>query len=337
VRARRRSFCADASVEDSHQTGWLARVDDLERAANSYNSAPTRRVSRRRACTTSGQVVTEFQSDSSRTDWPRGLIRKHACNRRHRGGRRSPNHVSHTEPARVEVHGVISSEPRNRHFKFEVDTHFWKVCSRREVGVCRWGWHFGATALDRWVARTVARHTSPAVERPARLLTWAADEHVLCVIAGGLWLAARPGSECERRYTDHLALSVVTTTILRLIDQQRPDRCIVHGPRHGIPRSGKPYDAFPSGHAMHVGAVASAVSWAYCPTASRASSGRTCSRRASPCCRSGLGLRSSALPGRCNREPCHGKMVHRAVTNSAGPDERDPMVDKLPRPSSRDA
>ena len=37
-------------------------------------------------------------------------------------------------------------------------------------------WHFGATALDRWVAKTVARYTSPAVERPARVLTWAADE-----------------------------------------------------------------------------------------------------------------------------------------------------------------
>jgi len=60
----------------------------------------------------------------------------------------------------------------------------------------------------------------------------------------------------------------VTTAILphllkRLIDQERPDRCMVHGRRRGIPRSGKAYDAFPSGHAMHVGAVASAVSWAY--------------------------------------------------------------------------
>ena len=129
-------------------------------------------------------------------------------------------------------------------------------------------WHFGATRLDQWVARTIARYTSPAVERPARLLTWAADEHVLCVIAGGLWLAARPGNECLRRQTDHLALSVVVTAIMphlmkRLIDQERPDRCMVHGPRRGIPRSGKPYDAFPSGHAMHVGAVSSAVSWAY--------------------------------------------------------------------------
>ena len=46
-------------------------------------------------------------------------------------------------------------------------------------------WHFGVTALDRWVAKTVARYTSPAVERPARVLTWAADEHVLGVIAEG--------------------------------------------------------------------------------------------------------------------------------------------------------
>src|SRR4051794_24708422 len=76
------------------------------------------------------------------------------------------------------------------------------------------------------------------------------------------------GDEQERRQTEHLALSVVATAILphllkRLIDQERPDRCMVHGRRRGIPRSGKAYDAFPSGHAMHVGAVASAVSWAY--------------------------------------------------------------------------
>jgi undecaprenyl-diphosphatase len=129
-------------------------------------------------------------------------------------------------------------------------------------------WHFGATQLDRRVAKAVARHASPAVERPARLLTWAADEHLLYVVAGGLWLAARAGDERERSQTNHLALSIVATAILphllkRLIDQKRPDRCMVHGPRRGIPRSGKPYDAFPSGHAMHVGAVASAVSWAY--------------------------------------------------------------------------
>jgi membrane-associated phospholipid phosphatase len=129
-------------------------------------------------------------------------------------------------------------------------------------------WHFGATQLDRQVAKAVVRAASPALERPARLLTWAADEHVLYLVAGGLWLAARMGDEPERRQTDHLVLSVVATAILphllkRLIDQERPDRSMVHGRRHGIPRSGKANDAFPSGHAMHVGAVASAVSWAY--------------------------------------------------------------------------
>jgi len=129
-------------------------------------------------------------------------------------------------------------------------------------------WHFGATQLDRRVAKAVARNANPAVERPARVLTWAADEHLLYAVAGGLWLAARGGDERARRQTDHLALSVVVTAILphllkRLIDQERPDRCMVHGRRRGIPRSGKADDAFPSGHAMHVGAVASAVSWAY--------------------------------------------------------------------------
>jgi membrane-associated phospholipid phosphatase len=129
-------------------------------------------------------------------------------------------------------------------------------------------WHLGTTKLDRRVAKAVARNASPAIEVPSRLLTWVADEHVLLAISAGLWLAAHAGANRERQQTDHLMLSVVATSILphllkRLIDQERPDRRVVHGRRHGIPRSGKPYDAFPSGHAMHVGAVASAVSWAF--------------------------------------------------------------------------
>jgi membrane-associated phospholipid phosphatase len=149
---------------------------------------------------------------------------------------------------------------------FEVGKSLW-VGSRPRV-VLMGPWHFGATAVDRWVAKKVARYTIPAVEWPARVVTWAADEHVLGVVVGGLWLAARAGNKRERCQSDHLVLSVVVTAILphvmkRLIDQERPDRCMIHGPRRGIPRSGKPYDAFPSGHAMHVGAVASALSWAY--------------------------------------------------------------------------
>ena len=56
-------------------------------------------------------------------------------------------------------------------------------------------WHFGATQLDRRVAKAVARHASPAMERPARLLTWSADEHLLYVVAAGCgWPRARATS-----------------------------------------------------------------------------------------------------------------------------------------------
>jgi undecaprenyl-diphosphatase len=62
-------------------------------------------------------------------------------------------------------------------------------------------WHFGATQLDRRVAKAVARHASPAVERPARLLTWAADEHLLYVVAGFriAWRILAPSSLVEQR------------------------------------------------------------------------------------------------------------------------------------------
>ena len=52
--------------------------------------------------------------------------------------------------------------------------------------------------------------------------------------------------------------AVVPRLLKRLVDQRRPDRSVRRGGR-GIPRSGKPYDAFPSGHAVHIGAVAAAV------------------------------------------------------------------------------
>jgi membrane-associated phospholipid phosphatase len=44
-----------------------------------------------------------------------------------------------------------------------------------------------------------------------------------------------------------------------LFDQTRPDRRTVIGHVHGISLSGKREDAFPSGHALHTGALASAA------------------------------------------------------------------------------
>jgi membrane-associated phospholipid phosphatase len=58
----------------------------------------------------------------------------------------------------------------------------------------------------------------------------------------------------------NVAASAVLPHILKaLVDQERPDRR-VYGRRHGIPVSGNAEDAFPSGHAVHIGAVASALS-----------------------------------------------------------------------------
>jgi undecaprenyl-diphosphatase len=42
----------------------------------------------------------------------------------------------------------------------------------------------------------------------------------------------------------------------RVIDRTRPDRTVVHGRRRGIPRSGNAHNSFPSGHALHIGAIA---------------------------------------------------------------------------------
>src|SRR5262249_44860950 len=46
-----------------------------------------------------------------------------------------------------------------------------------------------------------------------------------------------------------------------LVRRRRPDRAVVwNGRRRGIPRSGNAWDSFPSGHAVHMGAVAAPLS-----------------------------------------------------------------------------
>jgi undecaprenyl-diphosphatase len=45
-----------------------------------------------------------------------------------------------------------------------------------------------------------------------------------------------------------------------VFDQERPDRRTIQGHWRGVPFSGNRLDAFPSGHAAHIGALASAAS-----------------------------------------------------------------------------
>jgi membrane-associated phospholipid phosphatase len=121
--------------------------------------------------------------------------------------------------------------------------------------------------LDLATSRAVARHTNRKLEEALRLITWSADERVLGIILGGLWLASRGSDDVDwRRDLDHLALCVVVTGMLphifkRVIDRERPNRRFPLR-RHfeGVPKAGRAYDSFPSGHTMHLGALAPAIS-----------------------------------------------------------------------------
>jgi membrane-associated phospholipid phosphatase len=86
---------------------------------------------------------------------------------------------------------------------------------------------------------------------------------VLLALAVGAWLFAvrRPAL---RPITNHvLAVSLLSSILPHLmkttVDQTRPDRLTVRGHWRGVPLSGRPRDAFPSGHAVHMGALASAA------------------------------------------------------------------------------
>jgi hypothetical protein len=117
---------------------------------------------------------------------------------------------------------------------------------------------------DVTIARTIARNTTPQIEDVAEFLTWGADEHALCALAAGWWIWARSKSPEARLASDHILLTTVAVTALphllkTMFNQERPDRLTLRGHLRGIPICGKRLDAFPSGHAIHVGALASAA------------------------------------------------------------------------------
>ena len=120
------------------------------------------------------------------------------------------------------------------------------------------------TKADVTIARAIARSSAPAPEELARVLTWGADEKLLLVLAAAGWLASRGQGEPLRRAGNHALLLTVAASLLPhvlkiLFTQTRPDRRTVIGHVHGISFSGKRNDALPSGHALHMGALASAA------------------------------------------------------------------------------
>jgi len=119
------------------------------------------------------------------------------------------------------------------------------------------------TRADRALADTIAAHTDPSVEAVSRLLTWGADEKLLLAAAVAAWTYALPHPRLRPLATHFLAASIVATIVPHLlkkvVDQTRPDRLTIFGHWRGVPFSGRARDAFPSGHAVHIGALASAA------------------------------------------------------------------------------
>ena len=118
--------------------------------------------------------------------------------------------------------------------------------------------------IDTAIADKIAEHTNSGIEHTAQTLTWAADEHVLLALAAAGWLYAHIRQPQQRPLANHvLAVSLATAVLPHILksvfDQIRPDRLTVRGHWRGVPFSGRSSDAFPSGHAVHMGALASAA------------------------------------------------------------------------------
>ena len=110
----------------------------------------------------------------------------------------------------------------------------------------------------------IAHNTNSGLEHAAQSLTWGADEHVLLALAAVGWIYTRLRKPQKGPIADHVLIVSVATAALphilkSLFDQTRPDRLTVSGHWRGVPYSGRPHDAFPSGHAVHMGAFASAA------------------------------------------------------------------------------
>ncbi len=113
------------------------------------------------------------------------------------------------------------------------------------------------SACEERTMRALARNIPDETVRVAKTLGWACDARALLTGGAIFWLASPPGK--SRTALRYLAVFRTTTAlhhaIKRFIDQRRPDRLIQTRKKHAL--VGRASDAFPSGHAMHAGALAS--------------------------------------------------------------------------------
>lgn len=120
------------------------------------------------------------------------------------------------------------------------------------------------TQIDIKIADFVAANAEPVPEAFARWLSYGADEKLLLALAGSFWIYAQANHSPVRRSANHLLIVTIVTSAMphllkAIFNQRRPDRRTRRGHGRGVPISGKPDDALPSGHAVHMGALASAA------------------------------------------------------------------------------
>ena len=90
------------------------------------------------------------------------------------------------------------------------------------------------TRADVSIADAISRHTGRSTEKAAGLLTWGADEHIICALAAGWWLYSRSQSGQQRSVADHILITTLAASALphllkTLFDQERPDRRTILG------------------------------------------------------------------------------------------------------------
>jgi membrane-associated phospholipid phosphatase len=114
---------------------------------------------------------------------------------------------------------------------------------------------------DRVIARACAKMATPPIERSLSWVSSLADERAMLAIAAAVWLTSRYCKRGEdREEADTMLASLLVAGVMPdlfkfLVRRRRPDRTI-KGRRNGIPYSGDAWDSFPSGHAIHLGAMA---------------------------------------------------------------------------------
>ncbi len=118
------------------------------------------------------------------------------------------------------------------------------------------------TRLDAYLANTIAKHAQPVSEHTLEAVTWGADAKVLMAASAIASLAIYLHKPGQRPLAVHMLSVTLAAALLphgfkAVVDQTRPDRLTVRGHWRGIPISGNRRDAFPSGHAVHMGALAS--------------------------------------------------------------------------------